>query len=144
MLKLTFGDITFSLTDDAMCTIIEDLTYKDHPKAIILNNLAICSLAERGMEFCHDLAATQPDKMFPAKAAVLNLAGKFFMDETMILTQLNTGVTVKVTYSMVKTYYEDVLCKIMLKEHMQDGLDFEKNYLAEAKKMKEDAKKESS
>ena len=121
MLSIPFANgIKFSLTDDAMETIIDDTINK---KAICVNNLCICSIYEKGKWFAEQ-SLKQPDKMFPVKADLFKICLDCYNDGSMIIYRNDCKINIH--YNMVKFYYERVLCNVILKEKFKDGTDFYK------------------
>ena len=124
--------ITFTLTDNFMDTIIEEKENGKSNGIIILNNLAMVSLAERSPEFCKIMAVQQPDHKLPLKADIFNLKADFYPDMRIVLYQNNYRILT--VYDMFKKYYEEILCNIMVNENISNPNEFEKNNIDDLKK----------
>lgn len=123
---INFGNqVKFQLSDDFMDTIIEDtnILSNNYGNKIILNNYAICSIAEQGKLFCEEYTKTQPDGMLPIEAPIFNLHAIFFSDYNISLRQGEN--IIRTHYDMFVRYYNEILCNIILKEKLDSSMDFE-------------------
>ena len=138
-MELRLGNNKFTLTSDFMNTMIEDLEDVNHPKAIVLNCLAICSIAERGNDFCFDFAVRN-NGVLHLQADIFQLRAEFYSDGTIILISMNNPQRVKTHLKYIVDYYNNVLCNIMIKENMNNATEFANKEKDKMKKIKDDKK----
>ena len=112
MTNRQYGDTIFTITPDFMDTIIQN-SLVDLRKQVRVNNLFICSIYERGYEFC-EFCKTQPDNMFPLISDIFRVKMNCYPDNTFILFQGECSV--KFSMDMINDYYRTVLEHIGINE----------------------------
>jgi hypothetical protein len=124
MLNVKFSNnITFFLTDDAMETMIEDKSNPNKTEYVTINNLGICSLYERGKEFCFTYAPKNNGVIF-LEAELFDIKCAFYKNGDINIAQISKHGHVAINYNMIAYYYNNIICNIMLKEKMDNGTEF--------------------